>query len=455
MMTSKLFSQYREQVQANPNKYIDSYKQVFQEVQHSATLYNGKPVVFLYQPMFLTETDIEHCEQLTKQLYSILDKVIKYYLEDKNFRAHFGFSPLLEELILKDPGYKTDIPMGRFDIFYDLDNGRLQFCELNTDGSTGMEQQQELAKIFKQSSAIQEFEKEYDLHDFELFDSWVKVIQTKYEEFSKSNVTPQVAIVDWLGEKIPSEFVAFQKAFERAGCKTVIADPSWLEYRDGKLYYQDFRIDCIYRRAVTWEIIERADSVKDFIKAYLNGAVCVVGPLRSQIAHNKILFALLHDQEKTPFLTQEERRFVKEHIPFTTIYDVNKLDVVKYTMENKDSLVLKPMDKYAAKGVRVGQDYSPEEWLKIMLEEAKEEYLLQEFCKVPKVPMAFFTEEKVEFIETNYVLGLYMYDGRFQGIYTRVGTKNIIGSIDVECFKVPNFVVKRCLKPVLQAVQEI
>jgi len=441
LLTTLLFDQYQEQVQKNPKKYIDSYKKVLMEVEQSVVRYHCEPVVFLYQPMFFTEIDIQRFEELTGQMYGILDKVVQHYLEDKSFRECFGFSSLLDTLIRKDPGYKTDIPMGRFDIFYDFENRKFQFCELNTDGSTGMQQQQELAHIFKHSSAVLDFEKEYELHDFELFDSWVKVVQNKYEEFSKSKTPPQVAIVDWLEEQIPSEFVAFQSAFERAGCKTVIVDPRWLEYRDGKLYYQDFRVDCIYRRAVTGEIIERADSVRNFIDAYLQGDVCVVGPIRSQIAHNKILFALLHDSAKSSFLTEEERSFVEEYIPYTTIFDVHNVDSVKAAMNNKDRWVLKPMDQYAAEGVRVGRDYSPEKWCEIIKNEAKEDYILQEFCKVSKIPMAFFDKESVEFIETNYMLGLFMYDGKFQGVYTRVGTKNIIGSI-VECYKVPNFIVK-------------
>ena len=439
MLTSMLFDAYKAQVLAKPGKYTASYRQVLLEVANSDARYEGNPVDFLYQPMLLTPADMQRFDQLTQQLYGILKKVIRQYLEDQSFRTHFRFSPLLEELILKDPGYSADMPMGRFDVFYDFTNGRLQFCELNTDGSTGMEQQQELAGIFYQSEALRELRKEYDFHDFELFDSWAEIVQSKYKEFSQSNKKPQIAIVDWLDTRIPSEFTAFQKTFEKAGCKTVIADPRRLTYRNGHLYDQDFRIDCIYRRAVTSEIIERADSVKEFISAYLNGDVCVIGPLRSQIAHNKILFTLLHDPQKTPFLTQEEKRFVAEHIPFTRIFDVHEPDLINDTVRNKDKLVLKPMDKYASNGVRVGLDYSAEEWLAIIQEEANEEYILQEYCRVPKLPMAFFNEENVEFIQTNYMLGLFMYDGRFQGVYTRVGTKNIIASL-VECFKVPNFV---------------
>lgn len=441
MQTRELFDGYKARILKDKALYHASYKQVLEEVANSTAQYKGKPVEFLYQPMFLRDEDYQRFDRLTSELYSILNKVIKQYLEDVSFRRHFGFSPLLETLILKDPGYSTAVPIGRFDIFYHYDTGSFQFCELNADGSSGMVEQQELARIFKSSTALKAYESEYSIRDFELFDSWVQILQDKYREFSGSDDKPQVAIVDWLQAEPPSEFLEFSSAFERDGCKAVIADPRWLEYREGSLYYKDFRIDCIYRRAVTWEIIEREQEARAFIDAYLDGAVCVVGPLRSQVIHNKIVFALLHDEEKTPFLTEEEREFVRRHIPYTKIFDINDKALVDYTIQNKNSLVLKPMDKYASKGVRIGEDYSIEEWKSIIQTEAKEEYLLQEFCRVPKVSMAFFNQEEqaVEFKDSNYIIGLFMYDGRLQGVYTRTGTKNIIGSI-VECFTVPNFI---------------
>ena len=440
MQTRELFNDYHKRVLDNNDLYYSAYKKAIEDVSNSTAQYKGKPVDFLYQPMFLSEMDFNRFDSLTAELYNILNKVIAQYIKDEEFRQHFGFSLLLEELILKEPGYSPDVPIGRFDIFYHYDTGSFQFCELNADGSSGMVEQQEIARIFRDSTAIKEYEGKYSISDFELFDSWVKILQKKYKEFSKGEEKPQVAIIDWLQADPPSEFVEFQKAFEKDGCKTIIVDPRWLEYRDGKLYYKEFRIDCIYRRAVTWEIIERAESVKPFIEAYLAGNVCVVGPLRSQIIHNKIIFALLHDEIKTPFLTEADRDFIKLHIPYTAIFDINDAGQVDDAIANKDKLVLKPMDKYASKGVRIGADYSTEEWIRIINEEAKEEYLLQEFCRVPRVKMAFFNEEnEVEFKESNYIIGLFMYDGRLQGVYTRTGTKNIIGSI-VECYTVPNFV---------------
>ena len=41
------------------------------------------------------------------------------FRSEKNpeFRKLYGFSPLLEQLILKDPGYSMTVPMARYDIF--------------------------------------------------------------------------------------------------------------------------------------------------------------------------------------------------------------------------------------------------------------------------------------------------------------------------------------------------
>lgn len=439
METLELFEEFRKNVEKKNSLYATEYEWLAREVINSTEQHKDDPIEFLYQPMFFSNRDIELFQDLTSQLYGILNKAIKYYLSDDKFRGYFGFSPLLEKLILKDPGYSTAVPIGRFDIFYHYDTGSFQFCELNADGSAGMHEQQELARIFKKSSIIKDFEGDYGINDFDLLDSWVNILQGKYKEFSNSNTKPQVAIIDWMGENPPAEFIEFQKAFVLDGCETIIVDPRWLEYKEGKLYYKDFRIDCIYRRAVTWEVIERADSVKPFIDAYLASDVCVVGPFRSQIIHNKIIFALLHDEAKTPFLTDEERKFIKEHIPYTAVFDLTNQELIDSTIENKDLLVLKPMDKYASKGVRIGRDYSSEEWIRIIAEEVQEEYIVQDFCHVPMIPMAFYNSNTIQFKNFNYIIGLYMYDGGLQGIYTRVATKSVIGGTE-EYFVVPNFV---------------
>ncbi len=435
------FIQYQDNLIKNKEIYLQEYKKVSAEVAKSPAQYKGQPVDFLLQAMFFSPQDMERLRNLTGRLMRILNKTIDFYLENENFRQNFAFSPRLEKMILKDPGYKRYIPMARFDVFYHC-NGNFQFCELNTDGSSGMVRARELERIIGESSVLADLKREYEFTGFEIIDTWVTALLENYKEFSKSNKKPQIAIIDFFSSGIPSEFVEFKKAFENRGCPTIVVDIRDLKYKNGKLYYEDFLIDCIYRRAVTGEIDENCDRVKDFTDAYLDGAVCVVGSLRSQIAHNKNIFSILHNPEKTFFLSQEERKFIEDHIPYTRNFDAGKREMIEFTTSNREKLVLKPADKYAARGVYIGRDYSQEAW-KVLVEGIKEkDYLLQEFCHVPKKPMAMFIDGDITFVDNNYTLGLFLYNEELKGIYTRAGRQNIIGS-NVESFIVPNFIVEK------------
>ncbi|MBN4074352.1 MAG: hypothetical protein COA82_02055 [Alkaliphilus sp.] len=441
METQKIFEMFKERALEDKKKYTEEYYNIVKEVEKSPAKYKGEPVEFLYQPMFIGEEEIRKFEILAKQLMGILKKVINRYLVNEEFRKYFNFSPLLERLILKDFGYHVQVPMARFDIFYHYKKEGFQFCELNADGSSGMLEQRELARIIGKSSLIKSFKEDLRLESFELFNSWANVILENYRLFSGGNEKPQVAIVDWLDGEPPSEFIEFQRVFENAGMKTVIVDPRQLKYKGSKLYHNEFRIDCVYRRAVTVDIIERADEAKELIDAYLEGNVCVVGPFRSQIIHNKIIFSILHDCDATAFLSAEDREFIERHIPHTVVLDGENDKLIDSAIANKNFFVLKPMDKYASKDVCIGKDYSDAEWAKRVKEAAGNNYLIQELCSIPTQPMAIVSSKEVEFKEMNYIIGLFLYNEELQGVYTRVGSQNLIGSV-VECYTVPCYLVK-------------
>ena len=59
------------------------------------------------------------------------------------------------------------------------------------------------------------------------------------------------------------------------------------------------------------------DKVQPFIKAAENNDVCLIGDFKTQVIHNKIVFKVLHDDMTSAFLTDEEKQYVKDHIPYT------------------------------------------------------------------------------------------------------------------------------------------
>lgn len=95
------------------------------------------------------------------------------------------------------------------------------------------------------------------------------------------------------------------------------------------------------------------DKVLPFIKAAEDNNVCLIGDFKTQVIHNKIVFKVLHDKQTSAFLTEEERQYIKEHIPYTV--SLTKDTVEKYNvLHTKEKWVIKPEDWYASKGVYAG-----------------------------------------------------------------------------------------------------
>lgn len=437
---STFFKTYEEMVLKDPAGFWQGYQEALAKVADSPAQYKGKPVEFLFQPFFLTLEQWSDLEKITEKMGMLIHKVTQQYLKNPKFRAYFDFDPLMETLILKKPGYSQEMPMARMDVFYHFD-GRFQFCEINTDGSSGMTECRELQRIIRNSPAVELLPvAEGDISEGEFFESWVSSFLENYWEFSGGNTPPNVAIVDWFQSEIASEFVEFQKVFEEKNCPARIVDVRQLTYQNGKLMAGDFHIDAVYRRIVSWELVERYPETKALIDAYLAGDVCVVGPIRSQIPHNKRFFAVLHQEEATDFLNREEKEFIRQHIPYTAILSKDHLEQWDQWANHKNEYIIKPEDWYASSGVYAGKDYDLQQWKNMLEQYAGKDYLIQRYCDVPHMPMAMFREGEAWFEDQQYLMGCFVYNQRFQGPYIRTGRKSIIGSV-VECYTVPAYLL--------------
>jgi len=435
-----VYKRYQEILSANPSKYYEDYQKLYKKMEDSPAYYHGRVIPFLYQPLFFSNKELQIFKELTSQLTDILNKVVARYLSDSQFRSYFSFSKELEELILADPGYKCPFPMARFDIFYYGDRN-FKFCELNTDGSSGSVKTNILENFFISTEVIDELKKEYQITYAELIDSWIDTLLENYREFNPNHGKPNIAIMDFEGYGMVKEFECFRDAIEERGYQVKIIDPREVEYRDNRLYSGEFRVDLVYRRAVTLDLINHYDEIGDFLAAYLDGNVCLVGGIRSQIIHNKILFAILQDCEKVDFLSREEQEFIQNHIPYTRIFNPSDDDLFSYVKENKDSLVLKPMDLYGADGVAIGSDLSQSKWEERLNKIDKETYLVQEFCLVPEKELTVFDQGELSFESFKYTLGLFLYNQDFKGIYTRAGKENVIASA-TGCVTLPNLIIE-------------
>ncbi len=429
--------QYHQIIRGKEDLHAPEDRAIKEYLNQSTAKYHNRVVGTLYVPKLFTHRQTRQFDRLIRELYGIFDKVIAHYIADADYRALFGFSQELEELILQQPLYTRNIPMSRIDLFLNEQTGAFKFCEFNTDGASAMNEDRELNRAFAQSLAYKEYEKTHDCRTFELFDSWVEEALQIYREYAQdAQVLPRVAIVDFLENATINEFYIFKEAFERLGCAVTVCDMRDLRF-DGKQCYTDEfgAIDLVYRRAVTSDILSHMEESQEFLRAFRSGALCVLGDFRTQIVHNKILYKILHMKQTMCFLSASERAFVRAHIPLTMslneLFDGKHEALREKVLNHKDGWIIKPEDSYGSKGVHAGVELeTTEQWQQAVREAKDLPYVLQEFCTPYRLDNIVFRPEGEgwHWTDTSNLTGLFVYNGQFHGIYSRISYEQVIST---------------------------
>lgn len=443
MQLYELNQEYCKNIELEKEAHAKSAQDEIAYINGSTAKYHGRCVSTLYVPKMFTKEDIANFHSLIHTLYGIFDKVISQYRKDASYRSLFGFEKELEDLILRKMRYKSRIPIARIDIFYDEETKDFKFCEFNTDGSSAMNEDRELNHALKLTLGYRQLAEKYCLETFELFDSWAETSLRIYRETSGAKERPHVAIVDFMESATNNEFEIFAESYRKFGAECEICEIRDLRYQDGALYGKEGKaIDLIYRRAVTSDIMKHYEEVGDFLAAVREDAVCLIGDFVTQIAHNKVLYRILHHPQTQKFLTEEENAYVKAHVPYTALMTDSHLPYEEIK-NDKDKWILKPLDSYGSKGVFAGVEYdSADKWIEIVDTHRREGYLAQEFHVPYQTKNIDFSKgADTDFLWVSNLTGLFVYDGAFQGIYSRVSRGKIISTQYSE-IALPSIVVR-------------
>lgn len=417
-------------------KSYATYKQDFDRVKtavaNSKAIYKGAPVPYLYLPMLYFDQDLETFKYALNGIHDISKRTIELYLEDESVRNLFNFDSRLDALIRVPHHYDTTVPMGRFDIFY-YGEGNFQFCELNADGASAMNEEFELSKIMSQTALLDSVKDTYDFQSFELFHSWVTEVKNIYASYlantgKASDTPPFVAILDFIDKGSPLEFEMFKDAFIEGGFECEIVDPRDLTEIDGKLYIKDRAIDIIYRRLVTKDLMDRYDEIPALINGLLAGKTCVIGSIKTQVIHTKRFFEVLYDEGLRAKLSSDQIAFIDKHVPFTR--PLKRDERFEDYLNHKDDYIIKPVDYYASKGVCAGKDYTNEAWQSLLEEKVNEDFIIQKYCPLALTKNLYEDANgDVQVKSYSTITGLFTYNEKLAGIYVRAGLNAIISGL--------------------------
>ena len=425
-----LNNKYRDIVQERYEQNVISGHSAVEYIKNSTAIYKGKPVPCLYMPKIFSMEAYEYLKKAAKAIVDILEKVMAKYLSDPSYRKLFPFSKQMEELILSEAEYPCLLPIARIDIFLNEEDLTFKFCEFNADGSSAMNEDRELNLAIKDADAMLIMSEQYDIKSFEFFDSWVQVFSEIYESYKKRVDNPNVIITDFIDGDVPTEFIEFKNAFDRAGYNTEIVDVRGLSY-DGRILQTPMGkpVHAIYRRAVTRDVMDNFDKVQPFVKAVTDGSVCCIGHFRTQIIHNKTIFKILHMPQTLEFLTEAEQAYVFRHVPKTYVLGEDKFDI-ENVLSYKEAWLIKPEDLYASRGVFAGVDTPHADWEKAVKENTDKGYLLQEYVTPYKSENLDFNSSPRPNLEMfGNITGMFVYGGMLQGFYSRGGPQGIISGL--------------------------
>lgn len=434
--------EYCEGIEEGRLQHYESAGKALEYIRNSTAKYHGRCVRTLYLPKIFKQKDIACFRELVKMLYGIFDKVIERYLEDASYRELFGFDKRLEELILLKPLYQAKLPVARIDIFYNEENNDFKFCEFNTDGTSAMNEDRELNHALRLTKAYEDFAGSHDVYTFELFDTLAGELKEIYDTTPHAKSHPHCAIVDFMDCATENEFLIAAQALERRGCSVELCEIRELTYDGEHLYSPEGRqIDMIYRRAVTCDIMAHYDEITPFLQSVRDGKVCLLGDFRTQIVHNKIFYQVVRQEQTLSMLTEEEHMFVKTHFPYTERYIPEAISPEEI-MPDREKWILKPEDSYGSKGVFAGVEYGKEEWENIAREQHGKNYIVQEFCTPYRsVNIDLMKSPEAPYKEYSNITGLYVYNGTFYGIYSRIAECSVISTQYSE-MAVPTIVVR-------------
>ena len=258
--------------------------------------------------------------------------------------------------------------------------------------------------------------------------------------------SPDESLVDLQGgfsardDHVPA-FSGQARYFGEHGYPCLVEDVRDLVYDAEKRELRDKKgrkIDAIWRRSVTNDILNNWEESQPMISAVRDGAVALIGSFAGHIVHDKQIFDAVFWPETREMLTEEELRLVDEYVPQTKFLDDAHIDLAE-VRANKDAWIIKPTDQYGAHDVYAGQMWSQEEWEDIVDRfsngRAGAPFLVQTYLtpfRTELLPICndlLIADEADIPRETafyNNMPGLYTFNGKFGGVFARLGPKPII-----------------------------
>lgn len=398
------------------------------DLRARGVLFGDRLLCPFLRPNFVGREQLDLLASAVRGVVGAMNVLAPRIVAEPELQDFLGMTEKERMLAAVDPGYSDLSVTSRLDSF--LLGGKVRFVEYNAEVPAGIGYNDRMSEAFMETSVMQEFTKFYPASPLFTSDALLNALIDTYRRWGGKD-DPVIGIIDYDDLPTIHEFEILRQFFTSRGYKTVVSDPRKLEVnKDGELFAGDQKINLVYRRLLTNELLDRFEEAKPVFEAYKAGTVCAVNTFRSKYLHKKAIFALITDPKYQDGMTEEQLFAVYTHVPWTRKVEDTKttdpeghpIELLYFIRQNRRDLVMKPNDEYGGKGIFVGWELDDREWDNAIQTALSAHYLVQTRVEVARdsYPSWNSDDEAIQWGEYTVDLDPFVFFGEIEGLLTRL-----------------------------------
>jgi len=432
----------------HPNDVLAARQEFQFKLLKKRFLYGDSAMQTTLMPAFLKRESLEKIRYTSERLDAIIEKVIRLYFEDSYVRSYYPIHfEIPKSWLHSETGYQRASVINRHDVLFDGKN--LKYIEFNTDNPGGKGWTDLLIMMFREHPLYRDLIDFSAQEDHAILQGIHDALLQCNQEFGGSS-KPRLALVSFreLGSHGDEEIV--RDFFIERGIEANLIDPRDLELRNGGLYSNGVRFDLLLRSIKARFFLNYPREMVDFHQGVMSKAACMVNSWRALLGAEKSVISFLTNPINHHYFTAEEVKLIKDHVPWTRMFDETvvlspageEVNLKSYLLKHREELVVKPSAGAGGEGVLVGRTTDPVKWKDTIDEHiGSPTWVAQEFVEIPQIRLPVIQKNKVV-IENRYLnLSPYVFGGRYVGILGRVSSNDVI-NISAGGGLIPVFPVK-------------
>ncbi|WDE09179.1 hypothetical protein SG34_030920 [Thalassomonas viridans] len=390
-------------------------------------IYNVSP-----WPVIIDDNCIRRFARIVETIPSIINKVIMHYIEhDPAYLCDYLNMSAVALERLRTYQFKPEDIMCRYDAIFS--ENKIKLVEINIGSSLGGWWSDWLYPEISQALADVEKVRDWNIKYRKITENtfkavWQSMLRLKGTQ-AQGNLfiyLPETATANLteVFKHLNTMVMSLKPSQYPDGQLVIFNDLEQIEWlADGNLRYQGMVMDALLLPVVkgnelplTFQAKLQAYSEKN--KFYYPDSEGLT------LCANKLLFALLHEENTFELLTPSERELVAEHIPWSAklkagsvLYQGKHADTRDFLIENQQRLVMKKSQSMQGKDVLVGKSESPEAWRAFYRENNSDnDWLIQAYCDPDLV---YSADPKVGLSAYRMVWGIFGFDNKYAGSWCR------------------------------------